>query len=138
MQDKENERTTRIAALGDIHCTRTSQGAFQSLFSQVNQIADVLILCGDLTDYGLPEEAHVLAKELVALKVPVLGVLGNHDFESGKQREVRDILCDTGMLMLDGEAQEVAGVGFAGIKGFGGGFGRAALAPWGEEVIKKF
>src|SRR4051812_14702540 len=105
MHDTQPRQTIRIAALGDIHCTRTSQGALQPLFSQVNQMADVLILCGDLTDYGLPEEAHVLAKELVSLKVPVLGVLGNHDFESGKQSEVRDILCDTGMLLLDGEAR---------------------------------
>jgi Icc-related predicted phosphoesterase len=138
MQDTQPRQTIRIAALGDIHCTRTSQGAFQPLFSQVNQVADVLVLCGDLTDYGLPEEAHVLAKELTSLKVPVLGVLGNHDYESGKQNEVREILCDTGMFMLDGEAHEVEGVGFAGVKGFGGGFGRAALAPWGEEMIKRF
>jgi Icc-related predicted phosphoesterase len=138
MDGTEAPSRTRIAALGDIHCTRNSQGAFQTLFSQVDQQADVLILCGDLTDYGLPEEAQVLAKELAVLKIPVLGVLGNHDFESGKHGEVRNILCDTGMLMLDGEAQEVAGVGFAGVKGFGGGFGRAALAPWGEDIIKKF
>jgi Icc-related predicted phosphoesterase len=70
--------------------------------------------------------------------VPALGVLGNHDYESGKQDEVRDILCDAGMFMLDGEAHEVEGVGFAGAKGFGGGFGRAALAPWGEEGTKRF
>ena len=138
MQDTQPRQTIRIAALGDIHCTRTSQGAFQPLFSQVNQMADVLVLCGDLTDYGLPEEAHVLAKELTSLKVPVLGVLGNHDYESGKQNEVRDILCDTGMFMLDGEAHEVEGVGFAGVKGFGGGFGACALGPWGEEMTKQF
>jgi len=138
MLNGETRSTVRIAAVGDIHCTRTSQGAFQSLFTQVSQQADVLILCGDLTDYGLPEEAQVLAKELGALKVPSLGVLGNHDYESGKQGEVRDILCDAGMLLLDGEAQEIEGVGFAGVKGFGGGFGRAALAPWGEDGIKRF
>lgn len=131
-------KKVRIAAIGDIHCTKTSQGEFQPLFTEINQSADVLLLVGDLTDYGLPEEAHVLARELTALKIPVIGVLGNHDHESGKHREVRDILCDTGMIMLDGEAHEVCGVGFAGTKGFAGGFGRGALAPWGEEAIKAF
>jgi Icc-related predicted phosphoesterase len=128
----------RIAAVGDLHADRSSQGAFQALFAQVNESADVLLLLGDLTDYGLPEEAHILAKELAALRVPVLGVLGNHDFESGRQDEVCDILSDAGVMMLDGDAREVCGVGFAGAKGFAGGFGTAALAPWGEQIIKQF
>src|SRR3954453_2154471 len=110
----------RIAAIGDIHCTKTSQGAFKPLFTQVSEQADVLVLVGDLTDYGLPEEAHVLAGELSALRVPVLAVLGNHDHESSKPQEVTDILCEAGLIILDGEAQEVCGVGFAGTKGFAG------------------
>ncbi len=134
----KDKRKVRIAAVGDIHCTRSSQGAFQSLFAEINEKADVLVLCGDLTDYGLPEEAHVLVRELATLKVPVLGVLGNHDFESGKQVEVNGILCEAGVLMLDGDAHEVAGVGFAGTKGFAGGFGKGTLSPWGEETIKLF
>jgi Icc-related predicted phosphoesterase len=134
---KERQKV-RIAAVGDIHCTRASQGAFQPLFNEVSQRADVLLLCGDMTDYGLPEEAHVLVRELTAARVPVLGVLGNHDFESGKQGEVWDILCQAGVIMLDGEDHEVSGVGFAGAKGFAGGFGRGALAPWGERAIKMF
>jgi Icc-related predicted phosphoesterase len=132
------KQKVRIAAVGDIHCNRTSQGAFQALFTEISQRADVLLLCGDMTDYGLPEEAHVLARELTAAMVPVIGVLGNHDFESGKQDEVRDILCEAGVIMLDGETHEVNGVGFAGAKGFAGGFGRGVLAPWGEQVIKMF
>lgn len=129
----------RLAAVGDIHCTKTSQGALQPLFSQISESADVLLLCGDLTDYGLPEEAHVLAKELTtAVKIPVVAVLGNHDFESGNQNEVRQILCDAGINVLDGEACEFYGVGFAGVKGFAGGFGRWALGAWGEESIKRF
>jgi len=128
----------RIAAVGDIHCTKSSQGAYQALFEEVNRQADVLLLLGDLTDYGLPEEARVLVKELTTLHVPVLGVLGNHDHESGKHEEVFEILCDAGVLMLDGDAQEVCGVGFAGTKGFAGGFGRGSLAPWGETAIKAF
>lgn len=134
----KSKNKVRIAAVGDIHCTRTSQGVFQPLFTQASEMADVLLLCGDLTDYGLPEEAHVLAKELAAVKVPVLGVLGNHDFEGGKHEEVNQILCDAGLLMLDGDAYEIEGVGFAGVKGFGGGFGRGTLAPWGEPVVKAF
>src|SRR3954453_3979703 len=121
-------RTVRIAAVGDIHCTRTSRGEFEPLLAEISRRADVLLLCGDLTDYGLPEEAQVLARELSTARLPVIGVLGNHDFESGKQDEVRDILCEAGVVMLDGEAHEVNGVGFAGAKGFGGGFGRAILA----------
>jgi Icc-related predicted phosphoesterase len=134
----KDKRKVRIAAVGDLHCNKSSQGAFQPLFSEINDTADLLVLCGDLTDYGLPEEAHVLAHELTALRVPVLAVLGNHDFESGKQVEVAGILSDAGVLMLDGDAHEVAGVGFAGTKGFAGGFGTATLAPWGEQAIKTF
>ncbi len=134
---KDNGKV-RIAAVGDIHCTKTSQGAFQRLFAQVNESADVLLLAGDLTDYGLPEEAHVLAKELATLRVPVLAVLGNHDHESGKHEEVAGILRDAGVIMLDGDAYEVQGVGFAGTKGFAGGFGTGVLAPWGEAVVKTF
>ncbi|HET6312419.1 MAG TPA: metallophosphoesterase [Chloroflexia bacterium] len=134
----KDKRKVRIAAVGDIHCNRSSQGAFQPLFSEINEKADVLVLCGDLTDYGLPEEAHVLVRELAVLRVPVLAVLGNHDFESGKQDEVTGILGDAGVLMLDGDAQEVAGVGFAGAKGFAGGFGTGTLAPWGEAAVKAF
>ncbi len=139
------ERTTsprthlRIAALGDIHVSKTSQGALQPLFTQVSSTADVLVLCGDFTDYGLPEEARILARELTtAVKIPVIAVLGNHDYESGKEDEIRTILTDAGVTVLDGEATEVHGVGFAGAKGFGGGFGRGALGPWGERAIKLF
>jgi Icc-related predicted phosphoesterase len=134
----KDKQKVRIAAVGDIHCTKTSQGVFQPLFEEISKSADVLLLCGDVTDYGLPEEAHVLARELAAARVPVIGVLGNHDFESGRQDEVRDILCEVGVIMLDGETHEVNGVGFAGAKGFAGGFGRGVLAPWGEQVIKMF
>ncbi len=99
------KETVRIAAVGDLHCTKTSQGVFQPIFSKVNEIADVLVLCGDLTDYGTAEEAQVLAKELtMAVRVPIVGVLGNHDYESGKQDEVRHILCESGVTILDGEA----------------------------------
>lgn len=128
----------RIAALGDLHCTRTSQGAFQSLFNRVNESASVLLLAGDLTDYGSPDEARVLAKELATVRVPIVGVLGNHDLECGKHIETRQVMIDAGVTMLDGDAIEINGVGIAGVKGFGGGFGKYALGPWGETIIKEF
>ena len=135
----ETKETIRIAAVGDVHCGREGQGKYQAIFASVPERADVLLLCGDLTDYGLPEEARLLARELApALKIPVLAVLGNHDFESGRVEEVRSILGDAGVKILDGDAVEVGGVGFAGIKGFAGGFGARTLGPWGEESIKRF
>src|SRR5439155_8570333 len=97
----------RIAAVGDLHCTKTSQGAFQPLFARVADAAEVLLIAGDLTDYGLPDEARVLARELTALRIPVVAVLGNHDFESGKETEVRQIITDAGVVVLDGDACEV-------------------------------
>src|SRR3954463_15372279 len=113
----------RIAAVGDIHVSKSSQGKFQGLFAQISGTADVLVLCGDFTDYGLPDEARVLARELTAaMKIPVIAVLGNHDYEGGKPDEIRQILADGGVSVLDGEAIEVYGVGFAGVKGFAGGF----------------
>ncbi len=129
----------RIAAIGDLHVSKSSQGKFQPIFQQISTSADVLVLCGDFTDYGLPEEARVLARELTAsINVPVIAVLGNHDFESGSEGEIRQVLADAGVTVLDGEVTEVHGVGFAGVKGFCGGFGRGALGPWGERAIKSF
>jgi len=131
-------KTVRLAAVGDLHCTTSSQGKLRNFFAQAGEAADVLLLCGDLTDYGTVEEADILAEELSSARIPMIGVLGNHDFESGKPDEVRRILCDAGVRMLDGEACEIEGVGFAGVKGFAGGYGRAALGPWGEGPIKAF
>ena len=132
--------TVRIAALGDLHHGRSaSQGSLQPLFSQITESADVLVLAGDLTDYGLPEEARALAREITTgLKIPGIAVLGNHDYESGQQAEIIQILTDAGVAVLDGDSTEIQGIGFAGIKGFCGGFGRRALGPWGEDIIKQF
>ena len=109
------------------------------LLQSVNERADFLLLCGDLTDYGLPEEAHILVGELAeAVKIPIVAVLGNHDFESGQHVEVCRILTEAGIKVLDGEAHEVQGTGIAGAKGFSGGFGRATLGAWGEPATKRF
>jgi Icc-related predicted phosphoesterase len=133
------QHVVRVAAVGDVHCKKTSQGELQPLFQQINDSADILLLCGDLTDFGLPEEAQVLAKELTtSLKIPIVAVLGNHDFESGRVEEVQAILSEAGVKVLDGDNYEVHGLGFAGVKGFAGGFGERALEPWGEESIKRF
>jgi Icc-related predicted phosphoesterase len=128
----------RVAAIGDLHFTKSSSGTLLPLFTRISESADLLLIAGDLTDYGLPEEAVVLARELTSLRIPAVAVLGNHDFESGRQDEVRRILSDAGLAILDGDACELQGIGIAGVKGFGGGFGPRALGPWGETVIKQF
>lgn len=130
--------TVRIAATGDLHFPRTSEGMLQALFIEINASADVLLLCGDLTDYGKPEEAQLLAKLLATVKIPMLAVLGNHDYECGKAGEVERILCEVGVQMLNGESRVLHGIGFVGVKGFAGGFGDRALQPWGEEALKMF
>jgi Icc-related predicted phosphoesterase len=131
------QEIVRVAAVADIHCRTTSPGALQPLFTQMSEAADVIVLGGDLTDRGTPEEAQLLVKELAAARVPVVAVLGNHDCEAGHEDEVRQILCDSGVNMLDGESCEIRGVGFAGVKGFIGGFGGRTLEPWGEATIKR-
>ncbi|HEV7786689.1 MAG TPA: metallophosphoesterase [Thermoanaerobaculia bacterium] len=134
-----SHETVRIAALADLHFGRASETPVRELLAQAGRESDVVLLCGDLTDHGLPEEAAGLLVEIhAAVSVPVIGVLGNHDFESGRQDEVRRLLCDGGLRMLDGDSTEVKGVGFAGVKGFAGGFGKHALGPWGEEIFKQF
>src|SRR5205085_8098690 len=128
----------RIAAVGDMHVPRGGHAGLQPAFNAAAANADVLVIAGDITDYGLAEEAKIVARALAPVKIPVIAVLGNHDFESGHQAEVTKILVDAGVKVLDGDAQEIAGVGFAGVKGFAGGFGPRALAPWGEDSIKNF
>ena len=132
------DSVVRLAALADIHYGKTSQGSYSPLFSQTAESADVLVLCGDLTDYGLADEARVLARDLAPIKIPVVAVLGNHDFEANQEKEIAQVLTDVGVHVLDGDAWEYHGVGFAGVRGFCGGFGRGALGPWGEKIIKDF
>ena len=135
-----NEGRVAIGAIADLHYTKApQQRPLHDLFAAASHESDVLVLAGDLTDRGLPEEAQALAREIhAAVTVPVIAVLGNHDFESGRQEEVKGILAETGVRVLDGDACEVEGIGFAGVKGFCGGFGKHALGPWGEDIIKRF
>jgi Icc-related predicted phosphoesterase len=129
----------RIAAVADLHYGKHSRGVLQPMLGEMSQQADVLLLCGDLTDYGQAEEAEELVADLrAAVRVPMIGVLGNHDFESNEPKLVRQVMETAGVTVLDGEAIEIGGVGFAGVCGFGGGFGRRMLNAWGEPLIKHF
>ncbi|MBI3864658.1 MAG: metallophosphoesterase [Planctomycetia bacterium] len=124
--------------MADTHYRKDVAGSFGPLFRNISESADVLAVCGDLTDTGLPEEAETALAELRLASIPIVAVLGNHDYQSGREQEVRDVLDRGGIKVLLGDAVEIAGVGFAGTKGFGGGFGRRTLEPWGEGMIKMF
>jgi Icc-related predicted phosphoesterase len=129
----------RLAAIGDLHVGENADKPYRDLFARISQEADVLALCGDLTNFGKTAEAEILAEDLKACTIPVVGVLGNHDYECGQPQEVARILHEAGMKVLDrGEAFEIDGVGFAGCKGFIGGFGRHMLSAFGEPEIKAF
>ncbi|MGD9765032.1 MAG: metallophosphoesterase, partial [Candidatus Binatia bacterium] len=133
-----SSRVVRLAAVGDLHCGRYPQAALHALLSHAGAEADALLLCGDLVDRGLPDEARLLARELASVTVPIVAVLGNHDVEAGQVSEVVAILADVGVRVLDGDSTTVLGVGVAGVKGFAGGFGAYALGAWGEPAIKAF
>jgi Icc-related predicted phosphoesterase len=128
----------RVAAIGDLHVMEDSVAPYRELFSEVSNHADVLVLCGDLTNFGKTSEAEILAEDIRHCSIPVIGVLGNHDYECGQPEKVCEILHEAGMTVLDDHAVEIHGVGFAGVKGFLGGFGRGELAPFGEPIIKAF
>jgi len=133
------ERPLRIAATADLHYGKHSRGMLHDAFAEISGSADILLLCGDLTDYGLPEEADELVADIrAAVRIPIVAVLGNHDFESSQPEAISKVLDEAGVNVLNGEAIEIAGVGFAGIAGFGGGFGRRMLNAWGEPLIKQF
>lgn len=133
------QRPLRIAATADLHYGKHSRGTLHDAFAEISRTADILLLCGDLTDYGLPEEAEELVADIrAAVRIPILAVLGNHDFESSHPETISKVLDEAGVNVLNGEAIEIGGVGFAGIAGFGGGFGRRMLNAWGEPLIKQF
>ena len=134
----EEGKKVRIAAVGDIHVRESDKGKWVDYFKEVSKNADVLLICGDLTDTGDEAEAQVLAEELRACTVPVVGVLGNHDFEKGRHKLIRQIVHNENVHILDGEAVVVADVGFAGVKGFGGGFDKHMLSMFGEGAMKAF
>jgi Icc-related predicted phosphoesterase len=120
----------RVAAIGDLHVMEDSVAPYRELFTEISGAADVLVLCGDLTNFGKTREAEILAEDIRACTIPVLGVLGNHDYECGQPGKVCEILHSAGMTVLDEQAVE--------IQGFLGGFGRGELAPFGEPIVKMF
>lgn len=128
----------KIAAIGDLHVVEDDVAPYRQLFEEISGAADVLVLCGDLTNFGKTSEAEILAEDISTCTIPVLGVLGNHDYEVGQPDEVARILHESGMTVLDEQAVEIEGIGFAGVKGFIGGFGRGELAPFGEPIVKAF
>lgn len=129
----------KVAAIGDIHCRVTTLDIVKKLLPNIREEADALVITGDLTDTGLPEEAELLADQLQELRMPIMTVLGNHDHESEKEDEILSILRQRGIIILDGgEVYEIGDVGFVGTKGFAGGFGKNLVQPFGEKSLKKF
>ena len=136
--NETTSETITLAAVGDLHVTEASEHRYRDLFAEISEAADVLALCGDLTNFGKTREAEILAEDLRHCTIPTVAVLGNHDYECGQPEEVARILHGAGVTILDEQAVEILGVGFAGVKGFLGGFGRGELGAFGEAPIKQF
>jgi Icc-related predicted phosphoesterase len=132
-----SERQVRVAVVADLHFDG-KQGSLRDVFADVNREADILALCGDLTSHGEEEQVRGFVRELEGVEIPLVAVLGNHDHESGQGDRVCGILQERGVHVLDGDNVVIDGVGFAGVKGFGGGFGRRTLGPFGEQIFKDF
>ncbi|MGO8793676.1 MAG: metallophosphoesterase family protein [Candidatus Sulfotelmatobacter sp.] len=128
----------RIAATADLHFTAQRYAALHEQLNRVRDEADIFVVAGDLTNYGRPDEMEPLLNAFVRLRIPVVVVLGNHDYESDKQEQLMQMLVEAGVKVLDGSGYERDGVGFAGTKGFLGGFGRGLLTAFGESEIKTF
>jgi Icc-related predicted phosphoesterase len=135
----ERPGVVRVAAVGDFHVGEEDAGSLRGMFARVNQEADVLLLAGDITRWGTPAEMRVAVGEMADIEIPIVAVLGNHDYESDRGDEVCAILRERGVHLLDGEAFELTDqVGIAGVKGFMGGFGKRTLTAFGEPQLKEF
>ncbi len=128
----------RLAAVADIHLKEEDHEKNVRGFSVVNDLADALVIAGDFTNHGTPDEMRACLSVLEHVRIPIVAVLGNHDHESGHQDELAGMLRLAGVHLLDGHCHEVDGVGFAGTKGFCGGFAPYELMPFGETSIKTF
>jgi Icc-related predicted phosphoesterase len=128
----------KIAATADLHFAPQSATVLRNQLDKVRDDADLLIVAGDLTNYGRPAEMEPLLNTMVRLRIPIVVVLGNHDYESEQQTELMRMMTAEGIKVLDGSAYERDGVGFAGTKGFVGGFGRGVLTAFGEPEVKTF
>jgi Icc-related predicted phosphoesterase len=138
IEGENQTKKTRIAAVGDIHVKENDHGKWTDYFKNISREADILVLAGDLTDTGHLNEAEILKEELKGCSIPIVAVLGNHDFERDQQKTIKKMLESDQVHILDGEAVVINNVGFAGIKGFGGGFGRYMLSMFGEQMFKSF
>jgi uncharacterized protein len=132
----------RVGAVADIHYRREKQNRLKSFFEEVAHKVDILLLGGDLTDFGLPDEAEILAKDLAsAAGVPVVAVLGNHDFHAGKERELVEVLRDSGVTVLHRDwtvlDMDHTEIGIVGTKGFVGGFPGSTLPDFGEPLLRQ-
>jgi Icc-related predicted phosphoesterase len=127
----------RIAAVGDIHFSENDITRYRQQFEDISNHADVFAICGDLTQHGRAKEASVLAEELKYCRIPVIGVLGNHDYDKDEADAIREAM-QPAMKLLDDEPVIINDVGFAGVKGFGGGFGKNMLPSFGEQSIKSY
>jgi Icc-related predicted phosphoesterase len=126
----------RVAATADIHFNPAAWEPMRPQVERVRDEADVLVLAGDLTNYGKTSEMEPLLNILVRLRIPIIAVLGNHDYESGQEQELMKMMATEGIKIIDGTGYERDGVGFAGTKGFIGGFGRGVLTAFGEREVK--
>ncbi len=134
----DHRKKTRIAALGDIHVGELVQKNYQELFQHISRDADVLAIAGDLTQRGTIRDTELLLDQLTYCSVPVVCVLGNHDYENNLEAEITSMLRQRNIQVLDGISTIIEGVAFVGSKGFGGGFDGYALSSFGEPLVKKF
>jgi uncharacterized protein len=134
----QKAKPIKIAAIGDIHIEEDNPEEARKLFTDISLHADILVLAGDLTHTGAASEAAVLAQELESCTIPVVAVLGNHDYQNNQYEEIKRYLMRKGVRMLDGQPVEINGVGFAGVKGFSGGFDNRTMPAFGEYINKQF
>lgn len=130
-------KKTRIAAMADLHLQQNSRGFFRNIFEEISKKADILALCGDLTNTGLTKEAEIFVEELSYLSIPAVGVLGNHDYTNNEQEQIKKILSPK-MFVLGEQPYTYLDIGFVGVKGFGGGFDKHLVTPLGEGLFKQF
>ena len=133
--------TIRVAAAGDVHASEELQERLTRVFAEVAEECQLVLLAGDLTTHGLPEQAAVLASACRGLEIPIVAVLGNHDHHSGEAEAISDVLCEAGLIVLErdhaileiGETE----IGVVGTKGFVGGFPGAEIPDFGEPALRE-
>jgi Icc-related predicted phosphoesterase len=140
MRPEHRMETIRVAAAGDVHCRESHREEIVVAFAALSGTTDLVLLAGDLTTCGDPEEAAILAEACEPLDAPVVSVLGNHDWHSGRADEVKSILESAGIEVLERSStvHDVRGhdVGIVASKGFVGGFGAAHLPDFGEPLLR--